>query len=75
MPYLLAVGIGTLSWLTGVVIVAALLLGALLLLDAFVQRYWPQDVRQALDSAPTATAAPAAAPQDQQWGVAVAVRE
>jgi hypothetical protein len=50
MPYLLAVGLGILSWLAAVILVAALLLGGLLLLNAFVQRYWPQDVRQPLDS-------------------------
>jgi hypothetical protein len=33
MPYLLAVGSGILSWLMGVGIVAALLLGAMLLLS------------------------------------------
>jgi|SRR5215831_9830527 len=38
-PHLLAVGIGTLSWLAGVVIVAALLFGAMLLLHALVQLY------------------------------------
>lgn len=39
MPYLLAVGIGTLSWLAGVIIIAALLFGAMLLLHALVQLY------------------------------------
>ena len=43
----LAVGIGMLSWLVAVVIVATLLLGGMLLLNALVQHYWPQDVRQA----------------------------
>ena len=38
-PHLLAVGIGTLSWLAGVVIVAALLFGAMLLLHALVHLY------------------------------------
>jgi hypothetical protein len=40
---LLAIGIGVLSWLVAVVIVAALLLGGLLLLKALVHQYWPQD--------------------------------
>ena len=36
--------IGTLSWLAAVVIIAAVLLGGMVLLNALVQRYWPQDV-------------------------------
>jgi hypothetical protein len=72
--YLLAVGIGTLSWLVAVVIVAALLLGGILLLNALVQQYWPQDGRQTLDSVPPETATAAAvAPEDQQRGSAVGV--
>jgi hypothetical protein len=39
-----AVSIGTLSWLVAVVISAAVLLGGMVLLNALVQRYWPQDV-------------------------------
>ena len=44
MAPLLAVSIGTLSWLVAVVIIAAILLGGMVLLNALVQRYWPQDV-------------------------------
>jgi hypothetical protein len=62
-----------LSWLVAVVIVAPLLLGGMLLLNALVQHYWPQDVRQALDSVPPAPAAAAAA--DQQRGDTVVVSE
>jgi hypothetical protein len=47
MPQLLAVGIETVSWLVGVMLVAALLLAGMLLLNALVQRYWPQVGRQA----------------------------
>jgi hypothetical protein len=43
LPSLLAVSIGLLSWLAGVGIVAALLLGVLLLLNALVQWCWPQE--------------------------------
>ena len=60
MPYLLAVSIGILSWLAGVVIVAALLLGVLLLLNALVQWCWSQTFRPSLDHVPEATAASAA---------------
>jgi hypothetical protein len=67
VPYLAAVGLGTLSWLTAVIIVTALLLGGLLLLNALVQRYVPRHVSQARDSVPPATTAvPAAEQQDQQ---------
>jgi hypothetical protein len=44
MAPLLAVSIGTLSWLAAVVIIAAILLGGMVLLNALVQRYGPQDV-------------------------------
>jgi hypothetical protein len=53
---LLAVSLGTLSWLAAVVIMAALLLGGMLLLNALVQWYWPQEVSQSVDSAPTVPA-------------------
>src|SRR5215510_6789323 len=66
MAPLLAIGIGILSWLAAVVIMAALLLGGLLLLNALVQRYWPRDVRPSLDSAPTIPAARAVVQEDQQ---------
>ena len=59
LPSLLAVSIGILSWLAGVVIVAALLLGGLLLLNALVQWCWPQDVRPSLDRVPTRPSAKA----------------
>lgn len=76
MTYLLAVAIGTLSWLAAVVIVAAILLGVMLLLDALAQRYWPQDVRPSWDRIPTAAAAsPATALAGQQNGLTVAGRE
>jgi hypothetical protein len=52
MAPLLAIGLGTLSWLTAVVIMAALLLGGMLLLNALVQRYWPQEVSPSLDNVP-----------------------
>ena len=76
VPYLLAVGIGTLSWLVGVVIVAALLLGGILLFHTLVHQYWPQDVRQAPDSVPPVpTDVAAAVPEDLQRGGAVVGRE
>jgi CBS-domain-containing membrane protein len=75
MVYLLAVGVGILSWLAAVVIVTAILLGVLLLLNALAQRYWPQDIRQSLDSVHTATTSTAAAQEDQQRGRAAVVRE
>lgn len=74
--YLLAVGVGILSWLAAVVIVAALLLGVMLLLNALAQRYWPQDVRQSPDRVPAATALSTAAGQEgRQRGYAAVVRE
>src|SRR5712691_6212333 len=39
IAHLLAIGLATLSWLAAVVIMAALLLGGMLLLNALVQRY------------------------------------
>jgi hypothetical protein len=39
MAPLLAIGLGTLSWLAAVVIVAVLFFGGLLLFHALVQRY------------------------------------
>jgi hypothetical protein len=76
LPYLLAVSIGILSWLAGVIIVAVLLLGVLLLLNVLVPWCWPQDVRPSLDSVPTVTgAASAAAPEGQQRGLPVGLRE
>jgi CBS-domain-containing membrane protein len=76
MVYLLAVGVGILSWLAAVVIVTAILLGVMLLLNALAQRYWPQDVRQSLDSVHTATTTSTpAAQEDQQRGRAAGVRE
>ena len=74
MPPLLAAGMGTLSWLAAVVIMAALLFGGLLLLHALVHRYGPQEVRQSVDSASTGPADRAAAPEDPQKVRASAVR-
>jgi hypothetical protein len=68
---LLAVGIGILSWLGALIIVAALLFGGMLLLNTLVHQYWLQDVRQVLDSVLPATAAP----EDEQQDGAVVVRE
>ena len=56
MAPLLAIGLGTLSWLAAVVIMAALLLGGMLLLNALVQRYWPQEISPSLDNVPTVPA-------------------
>jgi hypothetical protein len=75
MAPLLAIGMGILSWLAAVVIMAALLLGGLLLLNALVQRDWPQDVSSSLDSAPTIPAARAVGQDDQQRVRARAVQE
>jgi hypothetical protein len=74
MPPLLVVGMGTLSWLAAVVIMAAVLFGGLLLLNALVQRYWPQEVHQSVHSASTGPADRAAAPEDPQKVRASAVR-
>ena len=66
MTPLLAVVIGTLSWLAAVVSIAAILLGVMLLLNALVQRYQPQNMRPSWDGFSTATAAsPAVTPADQ----------
>ena len=75
MAPLLAIGFGTLSWLAAVVIMAALLLGGMLLLNALVQRYWPQEVNQSLDSAPSVPAARATVQEDPQKARARAVQE
>jgi hypothetical protein len=75
MTPLLAVGTGTLTWLVAVVVMAALLFGGLLLLNALVQRYWPQEVSQAVDNAPAVPADLAAAPEDPQKVRARAVRK
>ncbi len=56
MAPLLAVGLGTLSWLVAVVLMAALLCGGLLLLHACVHWSWPKEVSPSVDSAPTVPA-------------------
>jgi hypothetical protein len=58
MAPLLAIGLGTLSWLAAVLIMAALLLGCMLLLNALVQWYWPQEVSPSQDNALTVPATP-----------------
>jgi hypothetical protein len=75
MPPLLAISIGILSWLAAVVIMAALLLGGLLLLNALVQRYWPPAVSPSRDSAPTVPAARAVVQRNQQQVRARAVQK
>src|SRR5262249_52267141 len=56
MAPLLAIGLGTLSWLVAVLIMAALLLWGMLVLNALVQRDWPQGITPALDHVPTVPA-------------------
>lgn len=75
MAPLLAISVGILSWLAAVVIMAVLLLGGLLFLNALVQRYWQQDVSPSLDGAPTIPAARAVVQEDQQQVRARAVQE
>jgi hypothetical protein len=75
MAPLLAIGLGTLSWLTAVVIMAALLLGGMLLLNALVQRYWQQEVSPPLDNVPTVPADLVAAQEVSHKARARAVRE
>ena len=75
MAPLLAIGLGTLSWLTAVVIMAALLLGGMLLLNALVQRYWQQEVSPPLDNVPTVPADLVAAQEVPHKARARAVRE
>ena len=75
MAPLLAIGLGTLSWLAAVVIMTALLLGAMLLLNALVQWYWPQEVSPSLDNVPTVPAALVAAQGAPHKARARAVRE
>jgi hypothetical protein len=72
---LLAGGLGILSWLAAVVLMAALLFGGMLLLNALVQWYWPQEVTQSVDSALAVPADLAAAPEDPQKVRARTVRE
>ena len=75
MAPLLAIGLGTLSWLAAVVIMAALLLGGMLLLNALVQWYWPQKISPSLDNVPTVPAALVAAQENPHKARARAVRE
>jgi hypothetical protein len=75
MAPLLAISVGTLSWLVAVAIMAALLLGGLLLLNALVQRYGPEAVSPSPDSTPTVSAARAVASEGQQRVRARAVQE
>jgi hypothetical protein len=66
MAPLLAIGLGTLSWLAAVLIMAALLLGCMLLLNALVQWYWPQEIGPSLDNVPTVPVDLVAAQEDPQ---------
>jgi hypothetical protein len=75
MAPLLAIGFGTLSWLAAVLIMAALLLGCMLLLNALVQWYWPQEVSPSLDNVLTVPDGLVAAQADPQKARARAVRE
>ena len=75
MAPLLAIGLGTLSWLAAVLIMAALLLGCMLLLNALVQWYWPQEISPSLDNVPTVPADLVAAQEDPQKARARAVQE
>ena len=75
MAPLLAIGLGTLSWLAAVLIMAALLLGCMLLLNALMQWYWPQEISPSLDNVPTVPAALVAVQEDPYKARARAVQE
>ena len=75
MAPLLAIGLGTLSWLAAVLIMAALLLGCMLLLNALVQWYWPQEISPSLDNVPTVPADLVAAQEAPHKARARAVQE
>jgi hypothetical protein len=75
MAPLLAIGLGTLSWLAAVLIMAALLLGCMLLLNALMQWYWPQEISPSLDNVPTVPAALVAVQEDPHKARARAVQE
>jgi len=75
MAPLLAIGLGTLSWLAAVLIMAALLLGRMLLLNALVQWYWPQEIGPSLDNVRTVPVDLVAAQEDPQKARARVVQE
>jgi hypothetical protein len=75
MAPLLAIGLGTLSWLAAVLIMAALLLGCMLLLNALMQWYWPQEISPSLDNVPTVPADLVAVQEDPHKARARAVQE
>jgi len=75
MAPLLAIGLGTLSWLVAVLIMAALLLGCMLLLNALMQWYWPQEISPSLDNVPTVPADLVAVQEDPHKAHARAVQE
>ena len=75
MAPLLAIGLGTLSWLAAVLIMAALLLGCMLLLNALIQWYWPQEISPSLDNVPTVPADLVAVQEDLHKARARAVQE
>jgi hypothetical protein len=58
-----------------VVIMATLLLGGMLLLNALVRRYWPQEVSPSLDNVPTVPADLVAVQEDPHKARARAVQE
>jgi hypothetical protein len=75
MAPLLAIGLGTLSWLAAVLIMAALLLGCMLLLNALMQWYWPQESSPSPDNVPTVPADLVAVQEDPHKAHARAVQE
>ena len=75
MAPLLAIGLGTLSWLAAVLIMAALLLGCMLLLNALMQWYWPQEISPSLDNVPTVPADLVAVQEEPHKARARAVQE
>src|SRR5215831_15689653 len=75
MAPLLAIGLGTLSWLAAVLIMAALLLGCMLLLNALMQWYWPQEISLSLDNVPTVPADLVAVQEDPHKAHARAVQK
>jgi len=75
MAPLLAIGLGTLSWLAAVLIMAALLLGCMLLLNALMQWYWPQAITPSLDNVPTVPTDLVAVQEAPHKGRARAIQE
>ena len=75
MAPLLAIGLGTLSWLAAVLIMATLLLGCMLLLNTLMQWYWPQEISPSLDDVPTVPANLVAVQDDPHKAHARAVQK